>query len=428
MKILNKDSLWIFALTLICFLSFFLRFETAVNRPLWPDEKITLSSASLPTVSELYKFSITKYRGDTPFLYPLLCWMIAGNFSPEWTVRLFSLISGVISCVLLAQLASSILSKRIGFYAASLFSFCSYHIEYSQDGRSYSFFTFLLITEFIFLISYLKNNNKRDLLGFIIACTCSLYTHNCSTIFLLSGFLMVALHYLIIIFPRCNYEECKSLIIPMALSYILIMALYIPGLINYLTFVQQYAAGEAHVLNFSLNFIYELFGRWGNGTDWSWVYFTLFILGCLNLIKKEFGFMILIWFISPFLVFTLIPFNKSFFDIRYLFGSLPAFFLIIASGISLFVDLIFKVVKYCIFVSKRQTTANKIRLCTTYAEVLVFSILICLSISTYLKFRLNKQKCSMFAYQPQVMTDNNGFCKKHIILNSLYEEHRFIFN
>ena len=56
----------------------------------------------------------------------------------------------------------------------------------------------------------------------------------------------------------------------------------------------------------------------------------------------------------------------------------------------------------------------------------VVAFMLCLSVPTYLAFRETKMRCSTFDLQPQVMTMDNGFCEKHLILNSLYEPHSFL--
>ena len=129
---------------------------------------------------------------------------------------------------------------------------------------------------------------------------------------------------------------------------------------------------------------------------------------------------LLFWFVSPFLLFALLPFHK-FFDILYLFGALPAFFLLAAVGLVGIGQGLQRVLAR--FVGTRGVAA---RTALPVLVTVLTAFFVGLSIDTYLRFRATEVRCSTFFRRPQVLEEHDGFCRKYLILNSLHPDHAFL--
>ena len=126
---------------------------------------------------------------------------------------------------------------------------------------------------------------------------------------------------------------------------------------------------------------------------------------------------------APFLVFALLPSKSRLFDIRYLIGALPAFLLIVALGIDTLVAQGHRLLA-------RAWDAPWLRRVELRNAVLAAVMLVILggSIDTYRTFRVTQVRCSQFYGTQEILERHDGFCRKHLILNSLYPAHAFIWN
>ena len=451
----NARSLWLVLLLLVGIAAAYGRLETATTRPLWEDEVITLVAAELPDLSEVYHRCVQSFDSDTPFLYPVASWVLYHWLSPRWALRLTAVISGVATVVLLGLLGGILFGRRTGLIAAALIASSVYHINYSQDARAYALLACGTTAQFYFLVCYLRSSKKRHLVGWAVSSVISLYTHHFSVIYVLCGMAVAALFVLAntmrsagggkrrnntapsqdetepktdsedalpdAVSPRRGPRTVLWRIAPPVLTLIAVAVVYAPGFATFIKFVSTPKTGDVHTLNLTGTFFTELIGRWGNGSQWSVIYAILLVLGlCSVLIRRDLTLACLLWLLVPFAIFGWVPFTH-FFDIRYLIGSLPVFFLLVAEGICL-------LSRSWVLVDKRNSAAQGARV-IRYADLqslAVVAFMLCLSVPTYLAFRETKMRCSTFDLQPQVMTMDNGFCEKHLILNSLYEPHSFL--
>jgi hypothetical protein len=135
--------------------------------------------------------------------------------------------------------------------------------------------------------------------------------------------------------------------------------------------------------------------------------------------RKDQSLSLLLWLIAPFAVFSLRPFDAPFFDIRYLMGALPAFFLLVAVGIFGMAFLTQQILaSFAPRLASARFRNGLVRLMT--------AAMVALSVHTYSLFRLNTRRCSTFTANPGLLEENNGFCGRYLILNSLYAGHAFI--
>jgi hypothetical protein len=217
-----------------------------------------------------------------------------------------------------------------------------------------------------------------------------------------------------------KFPEVSSLIWPLVIAYMVIGLLYLPVLPNFIKFT-THPRPAVHTLNLGIQFFSELFGRWGNGRDWSAAYAVCFLTGLATVLRRrDMSLSLLLWFSVPFAVFALIPFSK-FFSIRYLIGVLPVFFLLVALGISDISSLVQRLLTRLPVRPWVQSTAFRHSL---VAAICLFFV--ALSIRPYLQFRQTTTRCDTFTWRPEVLEQNDGFCEKHLILDSLNSEHSFL--
>ena len=121
--------------------------------------------------------SMWHYDGHMTFYYILLrVWLVLGN--SEWIVRSLSVLFGLATLPALYLLGSRLFGKQAGLISAALLAVHTFHIRYSQEARSYSLLTLLLVLSVYFFVRAAESPNQRKywaayLLVSVLAC----YSH-----------------------------------------------------------------------------------------------------------------------------------------------------------------------------------------------------------------------------------------------------------
>jgi hypothetical protein len=176
-----------------------------------------------------------------------------------------------------------------------------------------------------------------------------------------------------------------------------------------------------YVLNISPRLIWELLGRWGNGSSWAIAYGLCLVAGVVAIVRRwDASLALVLWFVAPFAFYSLVPFGILF-DIRYLIGCLPPFFLIVGAGIVSIASLARRppVRSWWPLWLDRAGPRNVV-------AGLVTMCFLVLSIDTYLEFRVFQRRCQSVGFHPDITKPHDGFCMKYLVLNSLYREHSFL--
>jgi uncharacterized membrane protein len=106
-----------------------------------------------------------KYFKEHPvdFLHPPLFFVLTRVFypfeKPERDLRIFPLIFGILSIPMIYVLAK-LFSYSIALPCALSLTFMTYHIHFSQDGRSYSLLMFLGMVSLYFFLKHLTTDKK----------------------------------------------------------------------------------------------------------------------------------------------------------------------------------------------------------------------------------------------------------------------------
>ncbi len=300
-----------------------------INQSLWLDEatQAILSSKSL-------EYIWFQRGGDfhPPLSYILThFWLMLG--SSEIWLRFLPVLFGVGTVYGVYLLGKKMVDQKLGLLAALFLAIAPYHIYYSQEFRMYSQVTFFATWSIYFLLT----TGRR---AFISTTGALIYTHY-------MGLFVIAAQFLYIL----GYQK-KQLSLYLKNSS-LVLVLYLPWLPQFLTQLQvgvnidQYLPGWRDILSLSLvkalplTFIKFSLGR----IDFENVVFyglvAIVVLGVFGLLLLR-GVqsawrqnqLLLYWLAVPVLLSFLISFKIPLYQPFRLLLVLPAFYLLIALGIS----------------------------------------------------------------------------------------------
>jgi len=156
----KRKEIWLLILCLL--IAFSLRFYTFDQKSLWIDEVHTFNDSRQGLKGQI------KYFKENPadLLHPPLFYLLTHLFypfqKPERDLRIFPLIFGILSIPMIYFLAK-LFSPRIAFPCALSLVLMTYHISFSQDGRSYSLLMFLGMVSLYFFLQHLKTSKKEHL-------------------------------------------------------------------------------------------------------------------------------------------------------------------------------------------------------------------------------------------------------------------------
>jgi uncharacterized membrane protein len=311
--------------------------------PLWRDETFSVNVAS----KDINGLVDTAIRDTQPPLHLFLLhyWMKIFTNS-EFSVRFLSLIFGMIAVLFVYLIAKNYFKSKKYIALTLCFAAISpVFVYYSQEARAYSMLMAFSAALFYFGLQIF--NDKKNLLnwlGFILAATFGLYTHNIFGVVLVGYALWAAIKIL-------KSEKLKffksEIFLKFVLSFILIALLYIPWLF---VFLEQYSKVEndgfwlvffpianilhshfAFLLGPTLSYVDQLthslyvayIGLFGS---------ILFIMGVTFEVKKDklpkFSFL----FFAMLALVLAISFKTPFYYIRYITFVMPLFIILITLG------------------------------------------------------------------------------------------------
>ena len=146
-------------LVLCLLIGFVLRFYAFDQKSLWIDEIHTFNDSRVNLQGQL------KYFKEHPadFLHPPLFFVLTHLFypfeKPERDLRIFPLVFGILSIPMI-YLLSNLFSPLIALPCALSLTFMTYHVHFSQDGRSYSLLMFLGMVSLYFFLKHLTTDKK----------------------------------------------------------------------------------------------------------------------------------------------------------------------------------------------------------------------------------------------------------------------------
>lgn len=142
------------AIFIILFISFILRLIN-LNQSLWLDEAINVwATKNFSFLGIITEYSKADFH---PPGFSLILWGWTHIFGiSEISVRMPSVIFGVLTVFIVFLIGKKLLNKELGLIAALLLSVNPLHIYYSQEARMYSFAAFAVTLNFLFFIKLIK--------------------------------------------------------------------------------------------------------------------------------------------------------------------------------------------------------------------------------------------------------------------------------
>ena len=199
----------------IILLGFLLRISNIVKpEGMWNDEYVSWYVASFPINNGFWQEVVKQCHMPLYYIY-----LKPFTGMSDTILRITSLIPGVI-VIPIMYLVGKEYSKKVGYYAAILTSILSFLVYYSQEIRFYSLLFLFSSLSLLYVIRYLKNSDKINLIGYILSSVLILSTHIIGAIYVFFTFL-----YLI-------YKKRKFSFFYIIMFILLILFLHLP--VNFL--------------------------------------------------------------------------------------------------------------------------------------------------------------------------------------------------
>lgn len=392
------------------------RVETLTKRPLWYDETWTLGVVdSAGSLRDLWAAS-ARDRAEHPVLFYAIAYGVRKTAGEEKAIRVPALIFGVLSIPLLGTLGWRLFGPRAGVLSAFLLTFSVYHIDFSQDARSYTLLLFWSLLAYHGFLSFVRSRSVPGVVLLAVSVLGSLYTHHATV------FVAVPIGLAVCVLVGRSWWTSRRfpgwLCGGFAAAAVLVGLGYWPQLVHTQTFLASDDLERDHTLALSARLLVEVFGRWTFGHVWGFISAGLLTLGVVRTCRSWEGSAILLpWAAMPFLVFGFVPFGK-FFDLRFLITALPPFLILVGAGLDWIVEGATRTLAQVARLEDRPAVARVV-------EVVCAMVLIWSAAGPYRTFRRLEQRCSDFYHRPEVMRQERGFCREHLVLSSLWRSRPF---
>jgi mannosyltransferase len=170
-------------LALITSLAAVLRFHSLAAKSFWFDEGVSVAIARL----DWYNFARILWRREANMsLYYLLLhyWLHFGG--SEYFVRTLSVLFAIASVPAIYLLGCRLFDSRVGLIAAALLAVNAYHVQYSQEARSYSLMVLLCVLSSLYFLKCLDEPSGRNRALYVVSSVLAVYAQ------FFSGLLLIA--------------------------------------------------------------------------------------------------------------------------------------------------------------------------------------------------------------------------------------------
>jgi mannosyltransferase len=180
MKLTRNE--WV--LLLILLLGLFVRIYFISGQSLWFDEGYSVRMSQLSPREIISKTASADYH--PPLYYIVLHYWVSLFGTSEFSVRLPSAILGICSILILYKVGKHLFNDNVGILSSLILAVSVFHVEYSQEVRSYSLMAFMTLLSFYFFLKLFNEKNLRSSVGYIISSAVLMYTHVYGLFFILS--------------------------------------------------------------------------------------------------------------------------------------------------------------------------------------------------------------------------------------------------
>jgi uncharacterized membrane protein len=169
-RILSKLAL----LVAILLLAFSLRIHDLGAESLWTDEGTSwrLAKQGISAIIENRSQTV-----NPPLYFIILHYWVRVFGDSEVSLRLPSVLFGLLSIPMIYKIGSAIFDKKVGALASLLLAIAMIHIRYSQEARGYSLMALLALVSMYYFIGILQTPSLARSTGYVIATGLLLYTH-----------------------------------------------------------------------------------------------------------------------------------------------------------------------------------------------------------------------------------------------------------
>jgi hypothetical protein len=309
-----------------------LRFYSLSAKSFWFDEGVSVAIARL----DWYNFARILWRREANMsLYYLLLryWLHFGG--SEFFVRSLSVVFAIASVPVIYLLGRCLFDSRVGLIAAALLAVNAYHVQYSQDARSYSLMVFLCLLSGLYFLKCLAQPSPRNHVLYVLSSALAVYAQFFSALLVIAQY--VSLSFL-----------AEEQLAPQMRARIRSDARWIGLLVSpVIVFVATTGTGplrwvQRPSLNDLSTFALHLAG---NGGPWLLIACVAACGAALlpdwrmrRLLRVPWEFwryrFLVCWLLFPILLTLLLSLIKSLFVPRYFIFCLPAFLLLVARGIT----------------------------------------------------------------------------------------------
>ena len=348
MKYIEENYL----LLLIVLLGAVLRLYNLGGESIWLDEAVT-SEVSKLSIRELMQWMIEQNDNNPPLYYMLMHFWVSFFGDSEFSLRLPSAIIGTGSIVMIYLVGNLLYNRTIGLISALILAVSVFHIEYSQEARSYSLLALLTLCSFYFFLRTISGSGWFHSVAYIVSSVLLMYTH------FYGVFILVAQN----IFCFTRYFS-KGDVFRLGIGrwiglQVITGALFIPGLLiwikNTLAMQGGFWLSEPRVIDIA-RYFYHFAGR-----DYI-LFFLYFVLAAFSFINfkaigkrsnikdildinsepghksflsnKDSMYLLLLWLFVPLLIpFIISLVSTPILHTRYMIGSSLALYILVAKGI-----------------------------------------------------------------------------------------------
>jgi len=168
-------------LLLIMLLALALQLYGLESKSLWHDELGTLTNSS-PNGSwlDVVRNPLTIPTLPKPPLYFAVIHLFLAMDSSVFAARLPSLVFALLTIPTLYVVGKSIFDRQVGLLAAFLLAISPLQIRYAQEARMYSMLAFFSLLGLYLFWRAIRTRDIRWWIGFSLATTLNLYTHQCA--------------------------------------------------------------------------------------------------------------------------------------------------------------------------------------------------------------------------------------------------------
>jgi mannosyltransferase len=316
-------------LALITGLAAVLRLHSLAAKSFWFDEGVSVAIARL----DWYNFARILWRREANMsLYYLLLhyWLHFGG--SEYFIRTLSVLFAIASVPAIYLLGRRLFDSRVGLIAAALLTVNAYHVQYSQEARSYSLMVLLCVLSSLYFLKCLDKPSGRNRALYVVSSVLAVYAQ------FFSGLLVIAQWVSLSFLDR---EQAAAQIRSTRNDWRWIALLVSPAVafvattgIGPLRWVQR--PGPKDLWVFALHLA-------GNGGP---LLLGAFVAACLTALLPglrrarrvtweswRYRFLVL-WLVFPILLVLGLSFAKPLFVPRYFIFCLPALLLLVAYGVA----------------------------------------------------------------------------------------------